>query len=1109
MTTSPAPDETYDFVDSIIESDTEPVARRRHHVSAVLVAHNGARWLPAVLRTLSALTTRPDDLVAVDTGSLDDSAALLRDALGADSVVSADADCGFGAAIRMGLAHLDARRSSEDGSSSGEEVDWVWILHDDSAPDADALEALLLESDRSRSAAVLGPKVRGWHDGRLLLEAGISVTGGGRRDTGLERHEQDQGQHDGVRDVLAVGSAGMLIRRDVWDELGGLDPQIAMFRDDIDFGWRANLAGHRVVVTSDAVMHHAEAGAHGRRRLDSVVDHPYRADREASGYVALTHASPLALPFVVLRLVLGAAFRAIGFLIGKDTRSAVDEIAAVSSTLASPGRIRRGRRLVADAARIRGVGVGKARRDARHLLPSIGMQLRHWVEALGAFADRRSVARQVGAGLRPESRTSVRAIEAGPAADDDEWIEREPSWLRTTLSRPGVIFGLLLTLLALIGVRALLGSGVLFGGALLPSPEGAGDLWAQYTAGWHEVGPGSATPQATYIAPLAMAATVLLGKAWLVVDIAILLAVPLAGVSAYLAMRGLIRSTPIRVWAAATYALLPAVTGAVAAGRIGTTVVAILLPVLARALVRMVGEWRTDDVGPPSWRRTWATALLLSVAVSFVPVVWLIGAVALLVAALTVVTDRGSRLRFTLVAASPVVLLMPWSFELLGHPSLLFFEAGLNSPELTDRSLSSFDVAMLHPGGPGMVPIWASAGVVLAAVVAWLRPERFAVVAGCWVVGLIALAFGVLDVVVRFTPPWASDPVRAWPGTATLVLGAAAIVSAAAAAEGAREYLSGIRFGVVQPIVLAVFVGAVVGPAYAALDFASGVSGPITRGVGDAVPAYVDADMRGPERPRALVLRAEAGGRVGYSLLGRPLPTLGDADAAPPGSAYALVDKYVASLASGRGGNEVEGLAGYAVRYVLLRDPASTARSVTPRDDVVTRRTADLVATLDSEAGLRRLSTTTGDALWRIALPGVLTSRGQLTSDKGVALSTVPMANTGTDIGPVSVNTALRASKGERVMLLSESESSNWQATFNGQVMPSRTVSVDPSATREWFSVPATAGTMQIRFDESARHRWLWAQLFAFLGVVILALPSRRRIDDPDPDDELQTVTSW
>ena len=120
----------------------------------------------------------------------------------------------------------------------------------------------LVESDPS--IAVVGPKIRAWHERRLLLEVGVSIARSGRRETGLERREQDQGQHDGVHDRLAVSTAGMLVRRDVWEALGGLDRAFPLFRDDVDFGWRANLAGHRVVCCTDAVVYPAAAAARGR-----------------------------------------------------------------------------------------------------------------------------------------------------------------------------------------------------------------------------------------------------------------------------------------------------------------------------------------------------------------------------------------------------------------------------------------------------------------------------------------------------------------------------------------------------------------------------------------------------------------------------------------------------------------------------------------------------------------------------------------------------------------------------------------------------------------------------------------------------------------------------
>ena len=39
------------------------------HVTAVIVSHDGALWLPEVVAALSSQTRRLDQIVAVDTGS--------------------------------------------------------------------------------------------------------------------------------------------------------------------------------------------------------------------------------------------------------------------------------------------------------------------------------------------------------------------------------------------------------------------------------------------------------------------------------------------------------------------------------------------------------------------------------------------------------------------------------------------------------------------------------------------------------------------------------------------------------------------------------------------------------------------------------------------------------------------------------------------------------------------------------------------------------------------------------------------------------------------------------------------------------------------------------
>jgi GT2 family glycosyltransferase len=153
---------------------------------------------------------------------------------------------------------------------------------------------------------MVGPKLLGWHDRTHLLEAGVSIAGNGARWTGLEPLEYDQGQHDGNHDVLAVSTAGALIRRDVFEELGGLDPNLTLFRDDVDFGWRARAAGHSVMAATGAVAFHAQASANERRTVEvdgAFLHRPLLLDRRNAAYVLLANSSLWILPWLVIQLL--------------------------------------------------------------------------------------------------------------------------------------------------------------------------------------------------------------------------------------------------------------------------------------------------------------------------------------------------------------------------------------------------------------------------------------------------------------------------------------------------------------------------------------------------------------------------------------------------------------------------------------------------------------------------------------------------------------------------------------------------------------------------------------------------------------------------------------
>lgn len=1048
------------------------LAHPRHAVTAVLVAHDGEAWLDDTLAGLQQQRRPAQRLVAVDTGSTDGSRAKLTAALGAQAVLDAPRDTGFGAAVAQALAGLpsgpEARREQP--------VEWVWLLHDDSAPRPDALERLLAAAEDSPSAGVLGAKAVDWYDPRLLREVGFTTDPGGHRETGLEVGEHDQGQHDGVRDVLAVGSAGMLVRRDVWDALGGFDPALPLFRDDLDLCWRARSAGHRVVVVPDAQVRHAEAASTGARPVHAGPSRVRRADRQHAMFVLLAHASRPALPTLALRLVLGCLLRAVGLLLGKRLGDAVDEVVALGSLLLHPVVLLRARRQ-RRASRVEPPAA------VRPLLGRRGARLRQ-VADLGS----RRVSRWA-AQLGVDQETGPRAVESGPSDFDDGDYLRGSGILRRLIVQPPVVLVLAMTALALAADRRLLHHGTLVGGVLLPVPDGAADLWRGYTASWHPVGPGTPAAAGPWLAVLAAVATVALGKAGVAVSALVLLGVPLAALSAYACGAPVARQRWLRAWLAASYALLPPLLGATASGRLGAVLAHVLLPPLALLIWHVL----TRDPRLSGRRGVAMTVLLAAVVVAVAPVLWPLVLVA--AAAGVILGGRGAgaqgagSLRRRVMAglavvAGPVVLLAPWSVQLLRHPTRALLGPGLDLPGLAAADLDPWRLLAAWPGGPGMPRVLLLAPLVVAAVVGLVRTDGAVMARVSWALILAATSLGV--VVTRVQLPAAPGATQVtWPGPLTSVIGLALCVAAGVAARSGRTALRTMAFSWRQPAAAGLALAAALATAGLALGWVvDGADGPVRRERGDLRPAFVAAEAQGPQAVRTLVLRTRPGvEQISYDLLrGTPVDLTG-AGLGPTAEQRRRLDAVVADLAAGRGNQTAERLSTYGARYVALPAPGDPA----------------LARVLDGTTGLSPISVEGRTRLWQVVAPAGGVVMLDPTAGEVAVAGRVPttelLLSHPPRVLPGSTRIAIPAGAEGRLLVLSEARDRGWRASVDGSPLAPRTAWGWAQA----FELPAQAASVSITHTDPRRSRWLWLQAALVALTLIAAAPSARRRTRPRP----------
>lgn len=391
-------------------------------VLAVVVCHDGETWLPLALSALRRSTRRPHRIIAVDTGSTDRTPGLLAEAHTGESqivddVITLPADTGFAEAVAAAVTH--AKPSLDD------ECTWLWLLHDDSAPEADCLATLLNAADAAPSAGVLGPLAVDWADPRLIVEAGLSTDSSGHRrsDVGLgqrgraSRGEEDLTQAEQSTEVLAMPSAGSLIQLELWETLGGFDREYLLFREDVDFGWRANIAGKTVLCVPRARLRHARAAQCGERSVTALTGSPASgraltsADRAYGLRTFLVNCSGFSFVVGLPRLILLCVLRGIGFVLIKEIDRAHAEFSAIGYLVGGHGGLRSARvdraQLRARAVQARQEGPVKYRRGAgvRGLFVGRFTRLRHAVRAGVLDLVRRGVANDASLGRLPESAT--------------------------------------------------------------------------------------------------------------------------------------------------------------------------------------------------------------------------------------------------------------------------------------------------------------------------------------------------------------------------------------------------------------------------------------------------------------------------------------------------------------------------------------------------------------------------------------------------------------------------------------------------------------------------------------------------------------------------------
>lgn len=864
----------------------------RSRVTAIIVAQRGGEWLDETIAGIAAQTRAPAAIIAVNNGGSDRVAAQLRES-GAEGVVGVSSRLSFGGAVQQGV-----QACAPAGDPSDE---WLWLLSEDSCPGPEALEYMLNRVQRAPSVVVAGPKLVDWDHPERIIELGQSLTRYGARWT-LRRQELDQQQYDHMQDVLGVGPVGMIVRRDIWEQLGGFDPALAVYDDGLDFSVRARLAGHRVEVAPESRVRFAQSGVAGPRidRKRSVMRVAHRQARTAHLHRRIAYAPAPVAFFEWLGLPLYAIFRVLWSLIREQPGHMLGEFVAAFSVFFRPNAILASRRRIKQHSTVGWPALRQLRVDPKSVRTA-------------RMIDREAILASSG-----QQRRELHFISTGGLA--------------VLIAAAVIAVALTWWTFAFTSIA---------GGDLAPlSP---------IDQLWHNTRALDGVPADPFTWVLAVLGSVTFWNPSQIIVVLMIAAIPVTALGGWIWAAQLTESKAGRAVTGLGFAVSPVLLGSLAGGHLPTLILTMVLPWLLLSATRCRESW--------SWAGT--ASLLAAVALAAAPVLLPAAVLLLVVGAFTTLRGVG---RVLTTAIVPLVLFAPKIITSLvnGRPLDILLDPGINAsfvPGSTWHLLLGFPTfglegwaGILDTVGLGGPPATLLVGVLMLPIallaLLGLFTGRIAVTLLSALLGGLGMATALIAGQLQLTTS-GDEAIALWTGSGLAVYWLALLSLAAVGAGALRRAAT--------PIVAVALVAAIVAilPVASQLflnqtDFRDGST---------QMPALVQAAGESDPDTRTLVLTAEGPGSVRAELVagtGVRLDQIRTGAQAPEETdADRELAELVGGLASVGGTDMGDALQSQSVGHVLLRDSGDAAER------------AELQRVFDQHPSLASAGTTAQGQLWR------------------------------------------------------------------------------------------------------------------------------------------------
>jgi len=202
-------------------------------VSIIIVNFNGMEHLAKCLDSLAKISYENHEIILVDNNSRDDSVKFVIQNYPSVVIIKLGENKGFAEPNNIGAKIAKGK--------------YLLFLNNDTFVQPDFINELVKEAEKDKHTAICQS---------LLLRPDGSVDSSGDFIDTIGVVYNSKKAVKNTREISSARGASMLIRKDIFEELDGFDKKFFATFEDVDLGWRAWIAGYRVLIVPKSVVYH-------------------------------------------------------------------------------------------------------------------------------------------------------------------------------------------------------------------------------------------------------------------------------------------------------------------------------------------------------------------------------------------------------------------------------------------------------------------------------------------------------------------------------------------------------------------------------------------------------------------------------------------------------------------------------------------------------------------------------------------------------------------------------------------------------------------------------------------------------------------------------------